>query len=312
MRILIVEDDVRQRELLQKMFERKGYEALTAPDGQTALDILQREPVRLVITDWAMPNMDGLSLIRHIRSARLTSYTYLIVLTGLNSPDHVVGGLEAGADDYITKPFTLRELQLRVAIGERIIRLETQLREARDQLAMLATRDNLTGLLNRHGLQERVGALLSQAARERKPLGVILLDIDHFKRINDQFGHAAGDEVLRWVGATLLQSVRPYDCVARWGGEEFLVLLPGAPLTIAATVAERLRRNISAADFVLSMGQALPVRISLGVTSTLSVQQFDLSALAQQADTALYQAKQQGRNRVCVYGEDRLSADSKQ
>ncbi len=303
MRILIADDDPITRRLLQAMLARAGHEVLVAEDGQIAWELLQHESVRFVITDWMMPNLGGPPLVRRIRSAGFPAYTYIILLTAKDGKDDVVIGLQAGADDYLTKPFDPNELRARIAIGERILDLETRLREARDQMEVLATYDSLTGLLNRRALYKHIEAEMNRAERETEPMSLVLLDVDHFKVVNDQHGHLIGDQALRLVADTIAQNKRPYDWAGRWGGEEFLLALPGATLTEAGAVAERVRAAVAAAALPLPDGRRLHVQVSLGVTSMAPTARQPLDALLQQADEALYRAKREGRNRVCLFTE---------
>lgn len=301
MRILIVDDDRFLRRLLQASLTRAGHEVLEAADGQSAWEQLQHAAVRLVITDWLMPGLDGPALIRRIRAANFPGYTYIILLTAKGSKDDVVDGLEAGADDYLTKPFDPGELRARVAIGERILDLEARLSESLSQLQVLATHDGLTGLFNRRAIYEHAKAELARAEREAKPLSLILLDVDHFKGVNDQYGHLIGDQALRLVADTIARNIRPYDRVGRWGGEEFLLVLPDTGLEQAGAIAERLRLKVAAAELAQPDGTCIRLHLSLGVTSMDDGMPVTLDMLLQQADQALYCAKREGRNRVCLF-----------
>jgi two-component system chemotaxis response regulator CheY len=295
MRILIADDDPIVRRLLQAALTRAGHEIVAVTNGRAAWERLQCESVRFVITDWMMPELDGPELIRRIRSADFPAYTYVILLTARDGKDDVVMGLEAGADDYLTKPFDPNELRARIAIGKRILDLETCLREARDQMEVLATHDSLTGLLNRRALYKHIEAEMKRAEREAEPMSLVLLVV------NDQHGHLIGDQALRLVADTITQNKRPYDWAGRWGGEEFLLILPGASLTEAGAIAERVRAAVAAAALPLPDGRHVELRVSLGVTSTFFHESLSLDTLLQQADEALYCAKREGRNRVCVY-----------
>ena len=305
MKILIVDDDPALRRILVTQLARAGHEVREAADGQSAWELLQREPIRLIVTDWMMPVMDGPELIRRVRGATvdMSGYTYIILLTAKASKSDVVTGLESGADDYLTKPFDPRELRARVAIGERIITLEIGLTEAHRQMEILAMHDSVTNLLNQRAIHEHAEAELNRARRHFFRVSLLLLDIDHFKVVNDRHGHLVGNQALRMVADVLAQNRRPYDWVGRWGGEEFLIVLPRTTLEEANRVAERVRASVAAAELTLADGSRLSVQASLGVTSsTGSPAGFpSLEVLLQQADEALYRAKAKGRNRVCVY-----------
>lgn len=301
MRVLVVDDDPVLRRIVQAGLTRAGHQVRAVADGHAAWDLLQEESFRLVITDWMMPGMDGPELVRRIRTASFPGYTYIILLTARSDKSDVVSGLDAGADDFLTKPFHTEELRARVAIGERILDLEGRLSDARDQLEVLATVDALTALLNRRAIQERAEAEVQRAARDGTPLSFVMLDIDHFKSVNDTHGHLVGDQALRLVADILAANKRVYDYAGRWGGEEFLLILPRTELPDAKIVAERVRASIAAASLDLADGGRLSLRISLGVTTAPSRDPLALHILLQQADEALYHAKHAGRDRVEIY-----------
>ena len=302
LKILVVEDDPLSRKLVKSTLERAGYEVVEAEDGQVAWDLFQREPFALVITDWMMPSLDGPALIRYIRSSGGKSYTYIILLTAMDDKNNVVTGLESGADEYLTKPFNSRELIARVASGARILRLEEQLTEAHHKMEVLAMHDGLTGLFNRRAIEEHAEAELDLAKRKQRTLSILLLDIDHFKRINDEHGHQLGDDALRQLGQILATNLRQYDRAGRWGGEEFIVILPETQLSEAATVAERLRSAVAGLKLPLPDGANLSMQISVGAACTAGLYP-SLTKLIDAADQALYRAKQSGRNRVCSYDQ---------
>jgi two-component system chemotaxis response regulator CheY len=303
MKVLIAEDDALLRQMLQVQLEMAGHDLVFASDGREAWELLQREAIRMIVVDWMMPEVDGPELIRRIRDAGWPGYTYIILLTAKSGREDVVAGLRAGADDYVTKPFSFDELLARMGVGARILALEGRLNESLAREEALATRDSLTGLPNRRALSDHARIELSRAARARTTVGLILMDLDHFKRINDQYGHAAGDEALRRVAEVLQRNKRDYDFTGRWGGEEFLVLLPSTSLEQSAIVAERVRKSVEAMRLDLGGGGSVELRASLGVVCAPPVTPpVDFDDLLRQADGALYRAKADGRNRVWVQG----------
>lgn len=297
MKILIAEDEFVQQRFLNVLLTKAGHEVVAAANGQEAWDILQTDPIRMVLSDWMMPIVDGPELVHRIRTTGWPHYTYIILLTAKDTKDSVVMGLESGADDYLVKPFDRGELIARLAIGERILNLEARLKE-------LATHDSMTGLLNRRALYEIAQGELNRVARTGNTASVILADVDHFKSVNDQYGHPVGDQALCMVAGILARSKRGYDSIGRWGGEEFLILLPQTETDEAVDVAERICTKIAATPLALPDGREVHCSVSLGVSSTVSVAGIPLlDTLLQQADKALYHAKAKGRNRVCRYDD---------
>ena len=302
MKVLIAEDDSLLRQMLRGALAAAGHQLITAANGLDAWEMLQREHVRMLIVDWMMPGLDGPELIRRIRGAGWPGYTYIILLTAKTGRDDVVEGLNAGADDYVTKPFRQDELLARMGVGARILELETRLSESLEREEALATRDSLTGLPNRRALYDRARAELNRAEREKRSVGVIMLDIDHFKPINDRFGHAAGDEALRRVAEVLQKSKRDYDYTGRWGGDEFLTILPGTSMLQAGLVAERIRASIDMVRLEVGGADTVELRSSLGVAcASPATSPIGIDDLLGQADGALYRAKADGRNRVCLH-----------
>ncbi len=300
MKILVVDDDPIQRRLLQGVLEKAGKEIVLANDGRTAWELIRRDHIRMVISDWMMPGMDGAQLIHKIRSSDLPGYVYVILLTAKGSNEDIVAGLQAGADDYLVKPCNPYELRARVAVGERILALEDRLLQARDQLERLAMCDSLTSLLNRRALYRLARGELERAQRSGEPLSVVFLDIDRFKQINDEYGHVIGDEVLKMVAVALQENSRPYDVVGRWAGDEFLVFLPGVDAKNAEKVARRILDAITSLRLPLPDGRILSVQASAGVSSTASVDDPDstLDRLVRQADQAMYRSKDAGGGKV--------------
>jgi diguanylate cyclase (GGDEF)-like protein len=284
--------------MLARMLESSGYDVVAASDGDEAWRILERDDApRLAILDWMMPGMTGPDLCRKLRERKREPYTYVLLLTARTDKQDVVEGMDAGADDYVTKPFEARELQVRLRAGRRILDLQADLVKAREALREQATHDPLTGLWNRYALLEALEREHSRAARGGTPLAVIMLDLDHFKRVNDTYGHLAGDAVLRQTAKRMQAVVRSYDLVGRFGGEEFLIVLPGTSGANAAQLAERLRAAV-AHEPVSQDLLRIPVTASLGVGASGPEPSGDPQTLIRVADEALYRAKERGRNRV--------------
>ncbi len=304
MRILIAEDDPSFRSLIEEKLVAWGYEVLIAENGDAALKILQvDDPPKLALLDWRMPGLQGVEVCRIVRERKKEPYTYIIMLTGQQSNEDLVTGMEAGADDYITKPFKHNELRLRLRAGRRIIELQNELLAARDTFRTKASHDSLTGLWNHAEIFEILAHELSRAVREEKCVAVIMADIDFFKKINDAFGHLAGDVVLRSAAERMHSLMRSYDFIGRYGGEEFLVILPDCSLEYASTFAERLRLSVSGNIIDTPEGR-IQVTLSFGVAVSSKDRLKDAYSLVNAADKALYRAKGNGRNRVEVIPAD--------
>ena len=287
-RVLVVDDDLSSRALLQEHLTRWGYEVLPAATGQEALELLEGEHgPQLAILDWMLPGgVDGLEICRRTR-ARPGPYVYILLLTAKDRKEDLVAGLEAGADDFIAKPYFPAELKARLRAGQRILEMHSALR-------FDASHDSLTMAWNRGAILDRLGEELVRGQRSGAPVGVAMADLDHFKAINDTHGHGCGDEVLRETVRRVRACLRPYDSVGRYGGEEFLVVLPGCDGAAALGLALRIRDTLAASPVETSQG-GIPVTISLGVTATEGGASADV--LVSRADTALYKAKEH-RNRA--------------
>jgi two-component system cell cycle response regulator len=302
MKILVADDEAVSRRLIERTLERYGYEVITASDGAAAArELAKPDGPRLALIDWMMPEMDGPEVCRHVRARQSSPYVYILLLTSKELSEDIVAGLEAGADDYLTKPCEPAELQARLRTGQRILKLEDNLVEAREQMRFKATHDALTSLWDR-------GAILTLLSNEVNrteagfPVSLLMCDVDHFKQINDVYGHLVGDEVLQELSSRLTNAVRQNDSVGRYGGEEFLAVLSGCPRENLAEVAEQLRQAIETAPFKTSAGD-LFVSVSLGATTIEHWHpELTIEHYLKQADKALYAAKQGGRNRV-VYAE---------
>ncbi|MGB2604818.1 MAG: diguanylate cyclase [Candidatus Sulfotelmatobacter sp.] len=298
--VLIAEDDPIFRRVLETRFKRWDYLVTAVENGLDAWDILQKESApQLAILDWMMPGMDGIELCRKIRSRGQGPYQYVLLLTAKDDKQDVITGLEAGADDYLTKPFDVDELRARVRTGKRILDLQAALIKAQHDLQSAAAHDALTGLWNHGAILDLLGREVSRRKRTGDALGVVMADIDHFKKINDTHGHLIGDAVLQEVSRRLAANVRPYDAVGRYGGEEFLIVFPGCNEPNLLAGAERLRHCIADQLILTNVGQ-IPVTLSLGLAALK--ENPDCETLLRQADEALYAAKARGRNRVETAG----------
>ena len=300
MKILIADDDAVSRRLLERTLLRVGYEVVAVVNGRQAVENLTGPDMpRLVLLDWMMPELDGPGVCREIRNRRDQSYVYMILLTSRESKEDVIAGLESGADDYLIKPFIADELKARLRVGERILHLEDRLVEAREQMRFKATHDHLTSLWNRGVIVDLLGRELTRSQRENVCTALILGDLDHFKNINDRYGHLVGDQVLREVARRLLHSVRSYDFVGRYGGEEFLIVLNNCRPDSALARAEEIRKSICTRPVQTDVGP-LEVTMSSGLLRSTDWGHRPAEDLIHEADSALYAAKTAGRNRVQV------------
>jgi two-component system cell cycle response regulator len=296
MRVLVAEDDLTSRLVLQSNMAKWGYEVLGVPDGDRAWEELQKpDAPALLVLDWEMPGMDGIDLCRKVRAGESGHPSYIILLTSRSETEDLVAGLEAGANDYVGKPFVAAELRARVEVGRRFVELHDRLQASELALEHLAHTDVLTQIMNRGAIMGRLHEEVARSKREGSTLAMGELDIDYFKRVNDTYGHGAGDEVLREVVRRLTVALRPYDGVGRIGGEEFLILIPGAALDSARAVLERLRKAVCAAP-IDYLDQQIDVTVSLGGTTVRGDEPEDQALM--RADEALYRAKELGRNRV--------------
>jgi diguanylate cyclase (GGDEF)-like protein len=301
MHVLVADDNLDAAQSLALVLRAWRFEPVVVHDGHTALARL-REPSAptLALLDWTMPGLSGIELCRRLRQERDRPYTYVILVTG-RGREGMIDGLSAGADDYLVKPVDPNELRARLNTAQRILTLQEQLLASQRQLREQATRDALTGLWNRPMILEVLEREITRSRRAGPPLSVIMADIDHFKQINDRYGHLVGDVVLRQTAQRLLAPLRPYDTVGRYGGEEFLIVLPGCDATASLALAERLRRSV-AAEPEQDGADVIPVTLSLGVAAW----ERELSAreLLSRADQRLYAAKRAGRNRVVGAGDE--------
>ena len=310
--VLIVDDDPSALALLERHLLDAGYQVHKAENGARALEVLRETPIRLIITDWMMPEIDGLELCRAVRSAEGIGFIYVIILTAHADRRRLVEAFDDGADDFLSKPFDRHELLARLRAGKRIVELEAGLAERsrtlhrvnaemailNAKLERMATTDELTGLVNRRQAVAKLGEQWASAERYGHPLSCIMLDIDHFKKFNDRYGHATGDLVLKEIATVMIESARGTDTCGRLGGEEFVVLCPNVDAAGAEACAERIRSSV-ASHRVNYQEQDLAVTASLGVADR-DDGMTGPDDLLRAADEALYAAKDAGRNRVQV------------
>jgi two-component system, cell cycle response regulator len=303
MRILIADDSIVSRHLLDAALRKLGYEVIMACDGAEAWDVLQSDnPPRIAILDWVMPGLSGPEVCKRVRQRSRDSesaYTYLLLLTSKSQKEDLIEGMESGADDYLVKPFEPNELRVRLRSGSRIIDLQRQLVAAREELREQATKDFLTRLWNRSSILDILQRELTRAARESRNLGLVLADLDSFKTINDTYGHFAGDAVLREFSRRMLFCMRSYDAIGRYGGEEFLVVLPGCDEHCTATQAERMRVALAGEPMLINEVR-YESTCSFGGTSWHPGMPEQPENLIRICDKALYMAKNQGRDRVVM------------
>lgn len=295
--ILVVDDSPVARKLVEQTLPRDQYTAFFAKTGQEALELFSKHHPSLVITDWLMPDFSGVELCERIRAESRGKYTHIILLTGISEKAEVVKALRAGADDYLTKPFHPEELLARAEVGRRTVDLHREIEAKNLLLEQLALTDSLTGLPNRRALEDWAARQCNGAVRHGYRFWVVMADLDHFKSINDTYGHKAGDEVLRKSAEVLRSSTRFCDMCARSGGEEFLIVLTHVEREGVQIAAERIREKLAAQTFRFE-GQEVKVSASFGVASLGDGEVLDFGRLVERADQALYAAKRLGRNRV--------------
>jgi two-component system, cell cycle response regulator len=308
-RILIAEDDPVSRRMLEAFLQKWGYHVVTAADGLDALRILESEDSPpLAILDWMMPGLEGPQVCQRVRAHSDRPYVYILLLTARSQKDDLLRGLESGADDYLTKPFDAPELRARLHVGQRILELQNGLIAAREELRFRATHDELTGLANRRVLLEAIAREHSRQLRQGGSFGVVLIDLDHFKKINDTHGHLAGDAALKEVSRRMVACVRPYDTVGRYGGEEFVIVAPSCERSGAVMLTERILTSLRSVPIETDRGP-LSVTVSCGIAVSNSAKPIEPQELLHMADDALYRAKDHGRDRS-EFAEEPLIASS--
>ncbi|MCP5053925.1 MAG: diguanylate cyclase [bacterium] len=301
--VLVVEDNPISCKLLTRKLVVSGYTVVSASNGREALEILKDRFFSLILTDWMMPEMNGLELCRALRERENEGYIFIVLLTARDTTEDIIMGLEAGADDYLTKPVNHSELIARLNSGKRILALEKNLKEANEKIHLLSITDPLTGCFNRGYMTKKLTQELKRGCRYNRPLSLIFCDIDHFKGVNDTYGHQAGDHILKEFTKCLLENIRvDVDWLTRYGGEEFLIVLPETDPQGAFCVAERIRESVEKREIKWE-GLVIPITSSFGVTGmdgSGDPADFPSEAMIRQADKALYQSKHDGRNRVTM------------
>lgn len=301
--ILLAEDDPVSRKLLEMNLTKAGYNVVSVADGRAAVEKFTENFFPIIVTDWEMPEMDGPELIRTIRETNTTGYVYIILLTSRDSKADTISGLESGADDYLTKPFNPHELRARLNTGIRILDLERSLKQANEEIRYLSITDPLTGCFNRGYLTERIEQEVSRVKRYDRPFALVLCDIDFFKKINDNHGHQAGDEVLRAFVSTITNCIRfQVDWMVRYGGEEFVVVLPETSCEGLSFISERLRSTTEKMVVPIE-NELLKITASFGgicIDKDTAVEKVNLEAILKRADELLYTSKSSGRNKITV------------
>lgn len=290
MKILIAEDDTASRLLFGATLKKLGHTVTAVGDGNKAWEAWQQDEYALLISDWVMPNIDGLELCRMVRAQAGMKYTYIILLTAMDSKGSYLEGMDAGADDFITKPFDEELLAARICVAQRILELH-------NTLHIQATHDRLTGLWNRAAVMDYLQKELARGARQGTCTSAIVADLDYFKRVNDTYGHPTGDEVLQEAAHRMQLALRGYERIGRYGGEEFLIAASDCDLSEAKALAERIRASINAQPFNSPSGK-IPMTVSLGVAIGGEGGEEGTRTLIKAADEALYRAKKAGRDRV--------------
>jgi two-component system, cell cycle response regulator len=316
-RILAVDDHPDNLELLRARLEARGFVVEGATSGEEALELVGKNPPDLILLDVMMPKMDGIEVVRRLKADKSLPFIPVIMQTALDSTENKVEGLGAGADDYITKPINFDELNARIksllrikSLQEDLEKRESELEEMNDKLMRISRIDGLTDVANRRALEEKLSEFWSHSQRMHEPLSIVMCDIDKFKSVNDSYGHQVGDLVLRDFAGLLRDAVREIDRVGRYGGEEFLLLLPGTPAESAATFAERLRLAVKDHKFNFDEG-SLSRTMSCGVAGWPHPGIRDEDSLLKAADEALYVAKESGRNKVVIFDSSEYNAHTK-
>lgn len=301
MQILLVMPDPLLRRVTRRFLTQARYQVSELADATAAPTIIAQQQMGLLITTWPIPGVDGIDLLRRVRAAPVAGATYIVLIVERDDQELLIEGMQAGADDYLISPVKLKELRRRVILGGRIMRLEHQLSQTQQELAALLSIDELTSLPNRPELLNQAAAALARAEQHGRTVSFVFCTIDGFRKLNGQHGYEVGDTIVRTASMALVRALRQYDCVGRWSSSEFLIILPDTHLQAAIIVAERIRERLSKLELCGPDGDSIPLRASLGVTSTSLGLTRALPDLIQQADLALQQASDQGGDTVCAF-----------
>lgn len=304
MHILIVEQGAVLRRVYRTYLTRAQYHVSEASDGRAVWETLHYQRIPLLITTWPMPNIDGVEVLHNIRNTVIPAYTYVILLVQPGSDTDLLRGMQAGADDYMVKPVSLKGLRRRVILGGRIMKLESRVRQMQEQQQYLTTRDLLTGLMNRQALYEYAITELERYRALGRPFSLVLAHLDALKELNERHGDHVGNQALRLAADAITHTVRQYDGVGRWSGAQMLLLLPDTTINTAHTVAERIRTRITATNMLLPNSQSHPLRVSVGISNSSATAITPLAALIRQATEALACARTKGANAIVRYGEE--------
>lgn len=302
MKLLIADDSRVSRTMLFGITNNWGYDVIIVEDGKQAWDVMQEEnPPQLLLLDWEMPHMNGIEVCERVIAQYPENPPYIILLTSRTTSEDIVKGLSKGANDYLSKPFDSAELQVRLKVGKRMIEMQNKLNQTLIELKEIASHDSLTGILNRRSIMEHLAIEIKRTQRQNETLYIGMCDIDHFKRINDTYGHVVGDEVIKEVTVRMKETLREHDLIGRYGGEEFLLITPINTPPNAEMVYQRICSAISEQPIKIN-ALSISVTVSCGITEYKpNLNSYELSKLIDNADKALYKAKDEGRNKVILF-----------
>jgi diguanylate cyclase (GGDEF)-like protein len=302
MEILVINDDLMERTVIQQVLQRSNHKISFIPSVREAWKLITEDGFRFVIVDASVEEESVLQFIQHVRSnLNLPGHTYILLLINKGQNGKLVSSLGIGADDYLNKPVAPQELKSRVSVGVRILSMGDTLLRAREQLENLAMYDNLTGLMNRQAFYKVAQGELERARRASDGVSVIAFDVDNFKAINAEHGHAVGDNVLQIVAQIIREKCRPYDCIGRWAGDQFTIVLPGIVSTDAEKIVKRILSGLQSSEISLANGPALEIRLSAGIASSQTINSYaEIDTFIQNAVQAMNNAKQNEKEKFSI------------